>query len=215
MRPSRWAGCLALTILALASVPAAGADDGAITIDALLARFKAVPGLAAKWHEEKRIALLAKPLVSDGTIHYAPPQKLARHTLTPSIASVVLDGTTLKFGDGTKEETIDLAQKPAVRALVDGFAKLLAGDRAGLEKSFSIEQTAAKGDHWELVLKPKTDDLARVVTEMGFVGDGVVLKRMRVLEASGDEATTTFTNVDANHAYGAEEQARVFRLPKK
>ncbi len=85
MGSSRWAGCLALTFVAIAPISAstARADDAPIAIDALLARFKAVPGLQAKWHEEKRIALLAKPLVSDGTLHYAPPQKLARHTLSP------------------------------------------------------------------------------------------------------------------------------------
>src|SRR5262249_46783431 len=161
-----------------------------------MARFRAIPGLSARYREEKRIALLAKPLVSEGTIHYAPPGRLARHQLTPTISTVLLERDTLRFGDGTTEERVDLGASPVVRAFVDSFLQLLAGDRASLEKAFAIELRPS-GERWEIVLRPKLPAIAKVIKEMAFSGEGVVVARMRVLEATGDEAITTFSDVDA------------------
>jgi hypothetical protein len=128
-----------------ASGNSAPADAGPVTIDSLLARFHGIVGLSARFHEEKRIAMLAQPLVSEGTVHYAPPGKIARHTLTPSVSSVVLDGTTLRFGDATSERSIDTGTSPVVRAFVDSFLAVLAGDRAALERSFVLDFHAPGG----------------------------------------------------------------------
>lgn len=192
------------------------AEDAAPSagVDALLGRFRTMPGLYAKYREEKTIALLAKPLVSEGTIHYAPQKHLARHTLTPQTSSVVLDADTLRFGDGSSEEKVDLGASPVVKAFVAGFSQLLAGDRAGLEQTFSIElKPPPAADKWEIVLRPKLPALAGVITEMSFTGQGAVVSRMRVVEKTGDVAVTTFTDVDPKKKYSAEETARIFRLP--
>jgi hypothetical protein len=196
---------------------AAHADEPAhtLTIDTLMVRFHAMPGLFAKFREEKRIALLAKPLVSEGTIHFAPPARLARHTLSPTVSSVVLQDGTVRYGDGTTDETVDLAAAPAVRGLVEGFLHVLAGDRTALERSFAMELTSAAADRWEIVLKPKNPELSRVIQSMTFAGDSVGVTRMRILEGSGDEGITTFSAVDAQRRYSADEIRRVFRLPGK
>jgi hypothetical protein len=221
MRPSTLlAFAVLVAALAPAGAPVARAQDkppaaAAPGLDALMARFRAIPGLSARFREEKRIALLAKPLVSEGTIHYAPPGRLARHQLTPTISSVLLEGNTLRFGDGTSEERVDLGASPVVRAFVDGFLQLLAGDRASLEKAFAIEHRPGGGDRWEIVLRPKLPAIARIIKEMAFAGEGVVVARMRLLEATGDEAITTFSEVDPRRRYTPAEAQQVFRLPKK
>jgi hypothetical protein len=200
----------------------AGAADSAapLTLDGLLARFRAIVGLSAKFHEEKRIALLAVPLVSDGTVHYAPPGRIARHTVTPSPSSVVLDGSTLRFGDSTSEHSIDTSASPVVRAFVDSFRAVLAGDRGALEQSFVVDfrspgsPSGASRSSWELGLVPRDASLARIIREIRFAGDGVILATMRIREATGDEGLTTFSDVDAAHVYSPAEADRVFRLAK-
>jgi hypothetical protein len=193
--------------------------DGPVTIDNLLARFRGIVGLSARFHEEKHIAMLAQPLVSEGTVHYAPPGKLARHTLTPSASSVVLDGTTLRFGDATSERSIDTGTSPVVRAFVDSFLAVLAGDRAALERSFVLDfhtpgagSQPAGGQRWELGLTPRDASLAHIIREIRFTGDGLVLSQMRIREATGDEGITTFSDVDTAHRYSPAEADRVFRL---
>jgi outer membrane lipoprotein-sorting protein len=186
--------------------------DAPPTLDGLLTRFRGIVGLSARYREEKRIALLAQPLVSEGTVHYAPPGRIARHTLTPTTSSVVLDGTTLRFGDGTSERSIDVASSPVVGAFVDSFRAVLAGDRAALERSFKLDFRAPGGQKWELGLVPREASLAGILREIRFAGDGLVLSQMRIREASGDEGVTTFSDVDAAHVYSPAEAARVFRL---
>jgi hypothetical protein len=180
-----------------------------------MARLRAIPGMSASFREEKHIALLAKPLVSEGTVHYAPPGRLVRHTHAPSTSTVLLSQGTLRFGDGTTQETVDLAANPPLRAFVESFLHLLSGDRAALERAFAIELRPGAGAAWEMTLRPKSAPLDKVIRRMTFAGDGVGLTRMRILEASGDEALTTFTAVDTQRRYTPAEIEQVFRLPRR
>ncbi len=193
--------------------PAAAGDRNApLTLDTLMTRFRGIAGLSAHYREEKRIALLAEPLVSEGTVHYAPPNRIARHTLTPTSASVVLDGTTLRFGDGKTERSIDVASSPVVRAFVDSFLSVLAGDRAALERSFKVDFQTPGAQKWELTLTPREASLGGILRDIRFTGDALVLSQMRIREASGDEGVTTFSEVDTAHVYSPAEASRVFRL---
>jgi hypothetical protein len=201
---------------------AAGADKSsaaahALTLDDLLARFRAIPGLFARYREEKHIALLAQPLVSEGTVHFAPPRRVARHSVAPSPSSVVYDGASLRFGDEAGEQRIDVGANPVVRAFVDSFVDVLAGDRAALDHAFVVDfrvSDPAHPERWELSLVPRSVDLLAILREMRFAGDGVVVSRMVVREASGDEGVTTFSAVDAAHRYSSAEAARVFRVSR-
>jgi hypothetical protein len=186
-----------------------------VTLDGLLARFRTISGLYARYREDKRIALLAEPITSEGTIHYAPPRRMARLTRTPSPSHVVLDGEALRFSDGTTTQQIDVGASPVVRALAESFLDVLAGDRAGLERSFVVDFRGGDGasrTSWKLGLVPKTPALLAVLTDIDFEGDGLVVSRMRIREASGDEGVTTFSDVDVAHRYSPEEAARIFRV---
>jgi hypothetical protein len=197
---------------ALAADPAPTRPAG-LTLDALLTRFRGIVGLSASFHEEKRIALLAQPLVSEGTVHYAPPGRIARQTLTPEVSGVVLDGTTLRFGDAKSSHSVDTSASPVIRAFVDSFLAVLAGDRGALERSFVVDFKNPSGQKWELGLSPRDANLAHILVDIHFVGDGLELSEMRIREATGDVGRTTFSNVDTAHVYSQEEAARVFRLP--
>jgi hypothetical protein len=221
-----WSRSAAVGLLAMAlgvAVPARAREDGGaevgprglVTLDELLARFRSIPGLFARYREDKRIALLAEPIVSEGTVHYAPPRRMARHTRTPSPSHVVLDAEALRFSDGTATRQIDVGASPVVRALAESFLDVLAGDRAGLERSFVVDfhaGSANRATSWRLALVPRTPALLAVLTEIDFDGDGLVVSRMRIREASGDEGVTTFSDVDVAHRYSPEEAARTFRV---
>jgi hypothetical protein len=221
--PSSRLAARGLLAFALAiSGPAHARQDGGteagqrdiVTLDGLLARFRGIPGLYARYREDKRIALLAEPIVSEGTVHYAPPRRMARHTRTPSPSHVVLDADSLRFSDGTTTQQIDVGASPVVRALAESFLDVLAGDRAALERSFVVDFRSDGGSRtsWKLGLVPRTPALLSVLTAIDFEGDGLVVSRMLMREASGDEGVTTFSDVDVGHRYSPEEAARVFRV---
>jgi hypothetical protein len=196
-----------------ATKPPAG--QGYADANALLAAFSKSPGLYAKFREEKKLAMLDTPLVNEGTIHFAPPGRLARHTVRPVESTLLIDGAKLQFGDADGQQSVDLGSNPVARLFVDSFVKLLAGDRAGLEKIFKMKFTPGPGGAWRLVLTPQVAPMDKVIKELDLRGEGLIVSTVDVRETSGDVTHTTFSDVDVNHHYDAGEAARVFRLPKR
>jgi len=182
------------------------------TLDGLLARFRALPGLEAHFREEKRMSLLAAPLVSEGTLNFAPPDRLVRRTTSPAASTLLIDKGALRFGDASGSDSIPLDSNPVVRLFVDSFLKILEGDRAALEKIFTIE-LRHRGAGWELRLKPRLEPMTGVIDRIVVHGAGIVLSKMVIEEPGGDETITTFTAVDPARRYSAEELTRLFRVP--
>lgn len=212
--------------LALAATPAAAGEPAAggaaapaagLTLDALLGRFAAMSGLSANFREEKRMALLAAPLVSEGAIYFIPGAgrpRLARHTTSPSPAVVVIEGGALRVADAAGREEIMLDRSPAVRLFVDSFVKIFAGDRAALANLYTME-LAAEGERWTLRLRPKVAPIDKLIERVELVGEGVTVASMRVVEVGGDETLTTFSAVDPTRRFSPREEAALFSLPPR
>lgn len=192
------------------------AKKKALTLDGLLKQFKGVPGLFAEFKEEKRMALLAAPLVNSGTIHYAPPERMARHTLKPSRSTVLIDKRSLKMSDGKRAETIDFKRNPVARQFVDSFLPILRGDKRALEKMYRLrfKVRSARQETWELLLEPRLSPMNKAIKSIRFRGQRLVMQTMTVTEVGGDTTLTTFSKVDVKRRYSKKELARVFRLPK-
>jgi len=193
-----------------AGVPAAPGPP-ALTLDALLEKFRRMPGLEARFREERRIALLAAPLVTEGTIHFAPPARLARHTSGPALSSVVVDGRRLSFGDAATREDLDLDANPVLRDYVNSFLQILEGDREGLVSSWRIE-IAGRDEQWEMKLQPLSEPVRRTIREMTLKGGGTVVRWMKIAETTGDETVTEFFEVNPSRRYTQDEIDRLFRI---
>ena len=201
-----------------ATASPAAAQPAAMGLESLLARFAAMSGLSAKFREEKRMALLAAPLVNEGVLYFAPPGRLARHITAPAPATVLIDAGSLRYADAGGSETLTLDQNPVLRLFVDSFVKIFAGDREALQRMYTLEFTAlpAGADgapRWSLRLRPRVAPMTQIIERVEIEGRDVVLETMRVVEVGGDETVTTFTQVDTQRRFTAEEQAALFRLP--
>lgn len=207
---------LALPLSAAAQPPRpVAAPARAITLDEVLRRFRGLSGLSARFREEKRMQLLAAPLVSEGTLDYLAPGTMIRRTAAPSPSVALIEGPRLRFRDESGEQSLDLDAMPLVRQFIESFMALVAGDRAALERSYSAEfHNPDRGDpaRWSLTLRPRGAALARVFREIVLSGAGVILATLTVRETSGDESVTVFTQVDPARSYSPAERARVFRL---
>jgi outer membrane lipoprotein-sorting protein len=210
--------CLPLLAAPAAAQPRPGppaARRAAITLDAVLARFRALTGLSARFREEKRIALLAAPLVSEGTLDYAPPGRMVRRTTSPAPSVALIDGARLRFRDEGGEQTLDMAAMPVVRQFVDSFLAVVAGDRAALERAYAIDFRApdpAATERWSLTLTPRAPALQRVFREIALEGEGVALRSLTLRETNGDASVTTFSDVNTARVFAPDEAARVFRV---
>lgn len=215
----RWfAACLALTVaapVAQAQAPVATpvAAPTALTLDALLAKFAGMSGLSAKFREEKRMALLAAPLVNEGVLYFAPKGRLARHITAPAPATVLIDEGTLRYADAGGSETLALDSNPVLRLFIDSFVKIFAGDREALNRMYTLELAAGAGDRWTLRLRPRVAPITQIIERIEITGHDVTLETMRVIEIGGDETVTTFTEVDPARRFTADELKSLFRLP--
>jgi hypothetical protein len=214
---TRWVMCI---VLAFACVLGSSAGDPAHaqqpqakpwTIETLLGGFAAMPGLQAEFREEKHMALLAEPLVNEGTLHFSSG-KLARHVTKPVASSVLIADGLLEFGDASGKETIDLGANPVVRLFVDSFVHIFAGDRAALEQLYAIQFSPGEASAWTLVLRPRMSPIDKVIDRVIVDGENLAITKMRIIEIGGDETITVFSKVDTTKKYSARELAEVFKV---
>jgi outer membrane lipoprotein-sorting protein len=191
---------------------AAGGAESSADLDALLASLAAVPGVSARFREEKQIALLDAPLISEGTLHFAPPDRLAREQTQPERSRVVLAGTTMWIATDLEAQRIDLVSQPLVGAVVASFRALLAGDRAALASLYEIALTR-DGEAWTVVLAPRDTALRRAIERVEIRGRSAVVEALRVQDASGDTTTLRFHDVDTTRRFSPAELDALFRMP--
>ncbi len=214
----RLAGLVAsfVLLLGLTRPAAVLAQAPAPTIESVLASMARVRALRVRFHEEKRIALLSSPITSEGTIDFqrgeaGAPTRMARRTLRPTRQVVLIDGSELRMSDGRTTSRIDLASQPVVRSFVDSFLQLLVGDRAALERTYTLSLEVAPSG-WTLVLRPRSAPLSTFLSEIRFEGGQAGLTSMVMTEVSGDVTTTRFSEVERDRRYDADEAARAFSL---
>lgn len=212
------AACCALAPLAAAETPApsaALAPASSAELDTLFSALGKSPGLSAKFREQKRIALLAAPLKSEGTVHFDRAHGLAKHGRTPSPKSVLLTPTSLSMWDGKKVENVSLATAPGLKAFADGFRMILAADRAGLEKTFEMQFFGDANAKWQLRLTPRDAGLKKAVSSIELAGSKLELSSLTVKETNGDVTATEFFELDTAKKYSEAEAKNVFRVPPK
>jgi outer membrane lipoprotein-sorting protein len=217
---------LALAALVGATATPAAADEpvkvaeapvhqlSAAELDAFLARFAAMPGLSAKFREEKTMALLAAPLVNEGVIYFASPGRLARHTTSPVRSSVIIDGERMTFGDSRGVDAVSFDQNPILGLFVTSFVKIFAGDKEALAKMYAMELRGDPQGTWALTLRPQISPMDQVIAGIELVGDGLVVKTMTVDEVGGDRSVTTFTEVNTARRFTDAELKELFKVAR-
>lgn len=180
------------------------------TLDSLLREFSALPGLEARFVEEKRIALLAVPLRSEGRIYFSE-HRLMRRVTSPEESSALIEDGQLTMRSGERVEQLSISSNPVLRGFVESFRAVLAGDREVLERFYQTELTA-NDEGWELLLTPRNADLRRFLRSIRMRGSGVTIRDMRMIEVSGDETRTEFLDVNTQRRFTDAEASRIFRV---
>ena len=198
--------------VAPADVAPVEATAPAPSLSVVLERLAAMRGLSASFREEKHMSLLAVPIVNEGVIYFAPPDKLVRRVDKPMPSTVLITSGRLEVADGSGRQTIDLTASPAVRLFVDSFVKIYAGDQAAPERMYTLALAGA-GERWTLTLRPKVAPMRDVIDRIVLDGEGLVVSSMRIEEKNGDVTVTTFRDVRPDRVFTEAEQAALFRVP--
>lgn len=199
-------------VLSLLIGAVAVAQPAEWTVNELLAGFREMPGLEARFREEKTISLLAAPLISEGTLYFAPPARLARRISRPTPSVLRICDGILSFGDGSELEEIDLKESPVLREYVNSFLRILEGDAETLVELWEMELTG-DAEGWRLRLRPLSESIARTIEEMRLKGRGALVERLQVVESTGDESITTYSEIQTERHFSDEELESIFCDP--
>lgn len=132
--------------------------------------------------------LLKEPLRLAGEYRRPDDDTLVREVRTP-----YAETTTITTGTGTGQATIErgsrsrtysLERVPELANLQASFGAMLAGDRAALERYYTIA-TRGTRTRWSMALVPKQASLAGKVRQIVLYGRGSELRCIET-EASGD-----------------------------
>jgi len=186
----RTGGAAWLALLVLAAPLAAAAPADSDRLDALMRELGARRQGHVSFTEVEYLAVLDRPLESSGELLYEAPDRLEKRTLSPRPETLVLAHGTLSATRGKRTRTLDLAAYPQLAPFVEGLRATLAGDRAALERLFSVrlDQDLLR---WTLALAPRDAASARLVREVRISGEQADVKTVEVLQADGDRSLLT------------------------
>jgi outer membrane lipoprotein-sorting protein len=185
---------LACAALLVAGAAQASAADTPLTLDRLMTELARNGPGTVRFTEVKSSALLKAPIESSGTLSYAAPARLEKHTRRPRDERLVVDRDTVVIESAARGERLELrlADYPAVRASIESIRGTLAGDLAALQRYYRVQLEGAWTD-WRLHLLPSTPELAELVHKVLIGGRGARVQRIEILEASGDRSVMTIS----------------------
>lgn len=190
-------GAMVAALTVLAASPARAADPP-LALAPLMAALAANGPGTVRFAETKTSALLKAPAESSGTLTYAAPSRLEKHTVVPRDErfavdgdAVVIESTARNTGDRRRIE-LRLSEYPAIRAFVESIRGTLAGDLAALRRYYRVDLEGTWSD-WRLHLLPSDSQMAELVQKVLIGGAGGEVRRIEILETSGDRSVMTIT----------------------
>jgi outer membrane lipoprotein-sorting protein len=211
--------CLGLVWSSIVSAGAAHADKPSAkaptSAKELFAGLAKLPGLTASFHEEKHLSVLVEPLVSEGTVAFAPPDRLIRVTRTPIWSSLIVKESSITYTDDAGKQELSMAQDHPARAFVQVFVDVIRGDLASIQKRFELSFSTTSGESWTLSLRPRKQKELAEIKQIRLDGSGLAIASMEVVEASGDRAVTTFSSVTTSRSPTSKEIAAMLKKPRE
>jgi hypothetical protein len=185
------------------------------SFDVLLDAFARMPGLEARFVEEKHLALLVQPLESRGRLFFAHPGLLLRRVEAPRRSDVVITPTELRMKDADGEQSIDLRSRNDIKPFVQSLTWLFAGDRKALAEMYAIAfEPARAGSVWRVTLTPKSGPIARLIRSIRMLGSGLAVSQIEVHETSGDETVTRIVSANPARHFSRDEMRTLFGVSR-
>ncbi|MSP98322.1 MAG: outer membrane lipoprotein carrier protein LolA [Betaproteobacteria bacterium] len=177
-----------LALAALLAWPAVGA---AFELTALMEMLALVPAANGRFTETKHSTILSTPLVLKGTLVYVRPDRLEKNVVAPYEERTMIVGNSVTIYNRAlmQTRTFSLDSFAPVSAFVESMRATLAGDRAALERHYSV-RLEGQAQAWTLTLMPREQKLASLLKRIQIAGVRGNLKRIEVEETSGDWSVT-------------------------
>jgi len=176
------------------AVAAETSDPVAWDVQRLMRELAQVKTANARFFERRHLAILTAPLESSGTLVYAAPDRLEKHTLRPRPESLVLERNelTVESKERNQRRTLVLQDYPVIWAFVESIRSTLAGDLPTLSRFYQVGLDGGER-RWRLTLKPSEPRMQDVVSEIRISGDRSWINAIEMIETGGDRSVMTIT----------------------
>jgi len=180
----------------------AWAEDSAALVRELQSRLTQPAWLHGEFEQGKQVPGFKKPLVSRGDFVVARGKGVVWRTKQPFASELRLTRDQVRASqNGVTSFQLDASREPALRTINTLMFALLNGDMASLAELFTL-QAQLQPRTWQLALTPRQPALQQFLQRVELEGDAFV-RRLVILETSGDRSTIAFSNLRADAAPGA------------
>jgi hypothetical protein len=140
--------------------------------------------------EVQQLSILDQPLHSSGELVYDAPDRLEKRTLAPRSENLLLENGVLTVERNHHRRSVALRDFPQAAPFVESLRATLAGDRAALERYFTV-QFSGNLDRWSLELTPADAALRRSVQRVLIAGERDRIHIVEIDQRDGDSSTLT------------------------
>ena len=118
------------------------------------------------------------------------PNRLEKRTAEPRPEILLLAGDVVTVQRANHTHVLDLKAYPAMLPFIEGLRATLAGDRAALERVFTVDYAGSLA-HWRLTLVPRDAETAKKVSRVQIEGVRNDLTHVEIFEKDGDRSLMT------------------------
>ena len=162
--------------------------------------------MQCRFVQSKTMAMLAEPSVSEGTMHFASPDRLRWEYATPYAFALVVNGERIvKVTDGNTEVLEGNAGR-----MYQGIVSMIMGSASG-KKMFdaTVFDIALFDDdaYWKAEMTPKRRDMKRMFSQLVFRFDKKTngISRVEFNGSNGDITSIRFEEIKLNGAIGEDK----------
>lgn len=152
-----------------------------------------------RFTQQKTMAMLAEPTVSEGLMSYNAPNKMRWEYTSPYAFALVVNGDKItKITDGN-EEILDAKSGRMYQGIVSIIMSSANGKKLFDKSMFDVD-IQDDGEFWKAEMQPKKHNMKRMFTMLTFYfgKDDNIIKKVEMTEASGDVTTIQFYNMKIN-----------------
>ena len=149
--------------------------------------------------QQKTMAMLSEPSVSEGLMSYNSPDKMRWEYTSPYSFALVVDGEKITHIADGKEEVLDAKSGRMYQGIVNIIMSSATGKKLFDKSAFEVAITD-NGEFWKAEMKPKKHNMKRMFGMLTFYFDksNNTISKVEMTETSGDVTLIQFYDMKIN-----------------
>lgn len=169
--------------LLISAVGSANADDA--LRDQVLRALSTQPQRHFSFVQEKKLAVLANPLITEGEMLIAGEHDITWDIRKPYVMRYEIHGEHVRETDENGTRVIAIGGNPLASALAEAMATAFSGHWRAQD---SITDVHVEGSlqQWQIHITPRKDDFKKIIARIDAEGSAALIHSVKILESNGD-----------------------------